>query len=108
MSKALIIVESPTKAKTIARFLGKDYVVKSSMGHIRDLPKSKIGVYPAKDFQITYEIPAKAKKTVTELKKLAKSSEEVILATDEDREIASPSRSSSEKGRLFLGIWLIF
>jgi len=86
MSKALIIVESPTKAKTIARFLGKDYVVKSSMGHIRDLPKSKIGVYPAKDFQITYEIPAKAKKTVTELKKLAKSSEEVILATDEDRE----------------------
>lgn len=86
MSKALIIVESPTKAKTIARFLGKDYVVKSSMGHIRDLPKSKIGVDPSKDFQITYEIPAKAKKTVTELKKLAKSSEEVILATDEDRE----------------------
>jgi len=86
MSKALIIVESPTKAKTIARFLGKDYVVKSSMGHIRDLPKSKIGVDPAKDFEITYEIPAKAKKTVTELKKLAKSSEEVILATDEDRE----------------------
>lgn len=86
MLKALIIVESPTKAKTIARFLGKDYVVKSSMGHIRDLPKSKIGVDPAKDFAITYEIPAKAKKTVTELKKLAKSSEEVILATDEDRE----------------------
>jgi len=86
MSKALIIVESPTKAKTIARFLGKDYMVKSSMGHIRDLPKSKIGVDPAKDFEITYEIPAKAKKTVTELKKLAKSSEEVILATDEDRE----------------------
>ncbi len=86
MSKALIIVESPTKAKTIARFLGKDYVVKSSMGHIRDLPKSKIGVDPAKDFEITYEIPAKAKKTVAELKKLAKSSEEVILATDEDRE----------------------
>ena len=86
MSKALIIVESPTKAKTISKFLGKDYVVKSSMGHIRDLPKSKIGVDPAKDFEITYEIPAKAKKTVTELKKLAKSSEEVILATDEDRE----------------------
>ena len=53
MSKALIIVESPTKAKTIARFLGKDYMVKSSMGHIRDLPKSKIGVDPAKDFEIT-------------------------------------------------------
>ncbi|MGA1050165.1 MAG: DNA topoisomerase, partial [Minisyncoccia bacterium] len=86
MSKALIIVESPTKAKTISKFLGKDYVVKSSMGHIRDLPKSKIGVDPAKNFEITYEISAKAKKTVTELKKLAKTSEEVILATDEDRE----------------------
>jgi DNA topoisomerase-1 len=86
MSKALIIVESPTKAKTISKFLGKDYTVKSSMGHIRDLPKSKIGVNPDENFEITYEIPAKAKKTVTELKKLAKSSDEVILATDEDRE----------------------
>ena len=86
MSKALIIVESPTKAKTISKFLGKDYTVKSSMGHIRDLPKSKIGVDPDENFEITYEIPSKAKKTVTELKKLAKSSDEVILATDEDRE----------------------
>lgn len=86
MSKALIIVESPTKAKTIGKFLGKDYTVVSSMGHIRDLPKSKIGVDPDDKFAITYEIPAKAKKTVTELKKLAKMSNEVILATDEDRE----------------------
>ncbi len=86
MSKALIIVESPTKAKTIGKFLGKDYIVVSSMGHIRDLPKSKIGVDPDDKFAITYEIPAKAKKTVTELKKLAKMSDEVILATDEDRE----------------------
>ncbi len=86
MSKALIIVESPTKAKTIGKFLGRDYTVISSMGHIRDLPKSKIGVDPDENFDITYEIPAKAKKTVTELKKLAKMSGEVILATDEDRE----------------------
>lgn len=86
MSKALIIVESPTKAKTIGKFLGKDYIVVSSMGHIRDLPKSKIGVDPDDKFAITYEIPTKAKKTVTELKKLAKMSDEVILATDEDRE----------------------
>ncbi len=86
MSKALIIVESPTKAKTIGKFLGRDYTVVSSMGHIRDLPKSKIGVDPDENFDITYEIPAKAKKTVTELKKLAKMSGEVILATDEDRE----------------------
>lgn len=84
--KALVIVESPTKAKTISRFLSKDYIVKSSFGHIRDLPKSKFGIDPEKNFEPTYEVPAKAKKVITELKKHAKKVEEIILATDEDRE----------------------
>lgn len=86
MSKNLVIVESPTKAKTIKRFLGKDFNVQSSYGHIRDLPKSKIGIDVEKDFEPTYEIPVKAKKNVTKLKKLAKDAETIYLATDEDRE----------------------
>ncbi len=86
MAKTLIIVESPTKAKTIGKFLGKNYVVVSSMGHIRDLPKSKLGIDPEDNFAIKYETPAKAKKTVTSLRKLAKEADEIILATDEDRE----------------------
>lgn len=86
MSKHLVIVESPTKAKTIGRFLGKDYTVTSSYGHLRDLPKSKLGVDVDKNFEPSYVIPAASKKHVTELKKLAKKADDVILATDEDRE----------------------
>lgn len=82
----LVIVESPTKAKTIGGFLGKGYKVESSFGHVRDLPKSKLGVDVDNNFEVTYEVPAKAKKKVAELKKLAKSAEEVYFATDEDRE----------------------
>ncbi len=85
MSK-LVIVESPTKAKTISKFLGKDYTVLSSFGHIRDLPKSKIGVDVEHDFEPTYSIPTKSKPHVTELKQAAKHADEVLLATDEDRE----------------------
>ncbi len=84
--KTLVIVESPTKAKTIAKFLGKDYKVLSSFGHVRDLPKSKIGVDVDHNFEPTYQIPTKAKKQVADLKKIAKEVDEVILATDEDRE----------------------
>jgi len=86
MSKTLVIVESPTKAKTISKFLGKDYTVLSSFGHIRDLPKSALGVDTEHDFKPKYVIPTKAKKAVTELKKAAKDANEVLLATDEDRE----------------------
>ncbi|MBI2451342.1 MAG: type I DNA topoisomerase [Parcubacteria group bacterium] len=82
----LVIVESPTKAKTISRFLGKDYRVESSYGHVRDLPKSKIGVDVEHNFIPKYIIPAKAKKHVKELKEAAEESENIILATDEDRE----------------------
>ena len=82
----LIIVESPTKAKTISKFLGKEYKVESSFGHIRDLPKSKLGVDLENNFEPKYVIPTKAKKRVTELKKLAKEASSIILASDEDRE----------------------
>jgi DNA topoisomerase-1 len=82
----LIIVESPTKAKTIAKFVGKDFVVESSYGHIRDLPKSKIGIDVAHDFEPSYTIPKKAEPVVANLKALAKKADRVILATDEDRE----------------------
>jgi len=86
MSKKLAIVESPTKAKTISRFLGKDWDVQSSFGHIRDLPKSKLGVDPENNFEPVYEIPVKAKKAVANLKKRITKDTEVYLATDEDRE----------------------
>lgn len=82
----LVIVESPTKAKTISKFLGKDYKVESSFGHIRDLPKSKLGVDPEKDFAPTYLVPADKKARVKELKALAASADEILFATDEDRE----------------------
>ena len=82
----LVIVESPTKAKTIKKFLGNDYVVESSYGHVRDLPKSTLGVDVEGDFQPKYVIPVKAKNRVKELKAEAKNAEGVILASDEDRE----------------------
>ncbi len=82
----LVIVESPTKAKTIGKFLGKEYVVESSYGHIRDLPKSTLGVDVEHDFEPKYVIPRKSQSQVTALKKTAAKSGGVILATDEDRE----------------------
>ncbi|HEY7089581.1 MAG TPA: type I DNA topoisomerase, partial [Tepidisphaeraceae bacterium] len=84
--KNLVIVESPAKAKTINKYLGNDYVVKASMGHVRDLPpKGDIGV-DLKTFEPRYEILPDRSKVITELKKLAKDSSEVYLATDLDRE----------------------
>ena len=82
----LIIVESPTKAKTISRFLGSGFTVKSSFGHVRDLPKSKMGVDVEHNFEPKYVIPAKAKKVISELKEDLKGSDKIILATDSDRE----------------------
>jgi len=86
MSKNLVIVESPAKAKTIEKFLGPDYVVKSSIGHIRDMPKKDMGVNIENDFLPTYAISSDKKKVVADLKKSAKSAEKIFLATDEDRE----------------------
>jgi len=86
VAKSLVIVESPAKAKTVNHYLGKDYVVKASMGHVRDLPEKKLGVDVAADFQPTYQIIPEKKKVVAELKKAARESERVILAADPDRE----------------------
>lgn len=86
MIKNLVIVESPAKAKTIEKFLGKDYKVMSSYGHIRDLRKKDISINVDSDFQPVYEIPAEKKPLVAELKKAAKEAETVWLASDEDRE----------------------
>lgn len=85
-SKNLVIVESPAKAKTIEKILGKDFTVKSSFGHIRDLPKKGISIDKDNGFEPTYEIPSDKKKVVSELKKEAISAETVWLASDEDRE----------------------
>lgn len=82
----LVIVESPTKGRTLEKFLGSDYTVIASMGHIRDLPKSELGVDIDKDFEPLYIIPRDKRKKVNELKKLASSTETLWLATDPDRE----------------------
>jgi DNA topoisomerase-1 len=82
----LVIVESPTKAKTLARFLGKDYQIEASMGHVRDLPPKKLGVDVEHDFKPEYVVAAGKQKIVRALKAAASKSDEVILATDPDRE----------------------
>lgn len=84
--KTLVIVESPTKAKTISRFLGKDFIIKSSFGHVRDLPKSKLSIDIEHDFAPKYIVSKDKTKVVKELKEAAKKADEVILASDEDRE----------------------
>ncbi len=86
MAKNLVIVESPAKAKTIEKFLGKDFSVKSSIGHIRDMPKKNMGIDIENNFEPTYEVTADKKKVVTELRKAAKAADTIYLATDEDRE----------------------
>ncbi|GAB3916900.1 type I DNA topoisomerase [Mucilaginibacter boryungensis] len=86
MAKNLLIVESPAKAKTIEGYLGKDFTVKSSYGHIRDLIKSDDAINIGKNFEQKYEVPADKKQVVSELKKLAKEADTVWLASDEDRE----------------------
>ncbi len=82
----LIIVESPTKSKTIANFLGQDYKVLSSFGHVRDLPKSTLGIEIEENFKPKYIIPLKSRKVIKELKEESEKAKAVILATDEDRE----------------------
>lgn len=86
MGKKLLIVESPAKAKTIGKFLGSDFKVLASMGHVRDLPTSKLGIDVDHKFEPSYVIPTKAKKTIAMLKDGMKEAEVVVLATDPDRE----------------------
>jgi DNA topoisomerase-1 len=84
--KSLVIVESPAKASTINKYLGKDYVVKASLGHVKDLPKSKLGVDPDNDFQPVYEQIKGKEKVIKELRTAAKSAGRILLAADPDRE----------------------
>jgi len=86
MSKNLVIVESPAKAKTIEGYLGKDFTVKSSYGHVRDLPDKELGIDVKNQFSPKYIVSSEKTKLISELKKLAKESETVWLATDDDRE----------------------
>jgi len=86
MAKALVIVESPSKAKTINKYLGRDYKVIASMGHVRDLPKSKLGVDVDAEFEPEYVVLPDRVKVIKEMKDLAKTADEIFVATDPDRE----------------------
>src|ERR687897_609617 len=86
MAKSLVVVESPARAKTINKYLGRNYKVVASMGHVRDLPKSKLGVDVDDGFEPSYEVIASRKKVLKELKDAAKTADEIFVATDPDRE----------------------
>src|SRR6202158_3340725 len=86
MAKNLVIVESPAKARTLQKYLGRDFQVKASVGHIMDLPKNKLGVDIANDFEPEYQVLHGKKKIIDELKKAAKGKEHIYLAPDPDRE----------------------
>ncbi|MGH9492417.1 MAG: type I DNA topoisomerase, partial [Terriglobales bacterium] len=86
MPKALVIVESPAKAKTINKYLGKDYEVEASFGHVKDLPKKTLGVDPQNNFETDYEVIPGKEKVLAKLKKMAKSASAIYLAPDPDRE----------------------
>ena len=86
MAKALVIVESPAKAKTINKYLGKQYIVKASLGHVKDLPKRDLAVDVEHGFEPRYEIIEGKRKLISELKSAAKGVESIYLAADPDRE----------------------
>src|SRR5688572_31567493 len=98
-SGKLVIVESPAKAKTVGRFLGKGYTVRASVGHVRDLLKSQLSVDVDNNFEPKYRVPNEKKAVVKEIKKLAKEAEEIFLATDPDREGESISWHLMEADR---------
>ena len=102
MSKNLVIVESPAKAKTIEKYLGKEYSVKSSFGHIRDLPKKGINIDIEHNFAPTYEINSDKKKVVSELRKAAKEAADVWLARS-SRKRPSTARSWASRSRATSG-----
>ncbi len=82
----LVLVESPTKSKTLKQFLGKNYQVIATMGHVRDLPKNKVGIDVENNFKPTYQVLDKAKPRIKEIKQEAEKADSIILAVDEDRE----------------------
>src|SRR4029453_9074650 len=99
MAKALVVVESPAKAKTINKYLGRDYKVVASMGHIRDLPKSKLGVDVENDFAEEYESIATRKKVIKELKDAAKDASDIYVATDPEGEAMGGHLAEELAGR---------
>ena len=86
MAKNLVIVESPAKAKTLGKYLGRNYTVKASVGHVVDLPKSKLGVDIDNDFEADYQVIHGKTKILADLKKAAKDKDNIYLAPDPDRE----------------------
>ena len=96
MSKSLVIVESPSKAKTINKYLGKDFKVIASVGHIKDLPKKGLGVDVENNFEPTYEVMPGKEKVVRDIKEAAKEAETVYVATDPDREGEAIGRHIAE------------
>ena len=88
MSENLVIVESPTKARTLSRFLGNQYKIEASMGHVRDLPKAKLGVDVENNFEPAYVIPKGKRKVVEHLKDVAREAGEIILAEGDVIKIA--------------------
>ena len=86
MSKGLVIVESPAKAKTIQKYLGRGYEVEASLGHVKDLPKSDLGVDVDNNFETEYQVIPGKEKILAKLKKLAKDADAIYLAPDPDRE----------------------
>ena len=107
MPKSLLIVESPTKAKTLQKYLGSEFVVRSSMGHIKDLPENELGVDLKHDFQPQYVTILRKAKIIQELKKAAQGVPEIYLAPDPDREgeaiawhIAEALGEKNERGKL--------
>src|SRR2546425_9979205 len=86
VTKSLVVVESPTKVKTIQKYLDSSFIVKASMGHVRDLPKSQLGVDPKRGFKPKYVVSPGKKKVLDELKKAATKTDTLYLATDLDRE----------------------
>ena len=95
-AKHLVIVESPAKAKSIKRYLGSDYQVEATIGHIKDLPPKKLGVDVENGFEPTYEIIRGKGKVVAALKRAAKGKDSVILATDRDRETGNSSLRAAQ------------
>ena len=94
----VVVVESPAKAKTIGRFLGRGYSVKASMGHVRDLPNDKLGVDPDSSFAPAYLVMKDKKTIVADLKKAGDSASSIFLATDPDREGEAIARKSGRLG----------
>ncbi|NTV44047.1 MAG: DNA topoisomerase I, partial [Syntrophobacteraceae bacterium] len=86
MSKSLLIVESPTKAKTLGKYLGRDFVVKASVGHVKDLPKNRLGIDIEHDFEAAYQVMSGKKKVLSELSQAASKADAIYLGPDPDRE----------------------